>query len=118
MAKTESKETQQVLIDNFVRELYAHILKRKNDDPSESYTAYLMSKGRAHIAQKLGEEAVEAVLAAAVNKPDQLIYESADLLYHLLVLWVDVGVTPDDVARELESRRGRSGLKEKLARKG
>lgn len=106
-------KNQEYLLDNFVRELYAHIQKRKNDDPNESYTAFLMSKGRPFIAQKLGEEAVEAVLAAAVQRPQDLIYESADLLYHLLVLWADVGVTPDDVARELESRRGRSGLRKK-----
>ncbi len=94
--------------------LYQTILSRRNADASSSYVAKLFAKGRAKIAQKVGEEAVEVVLA----KDDKaaLISESADLLFHLNVLWADVGVTPADVMNELERREGTSGLDEKANR--
>jgi phosphoribosyl-ATP pyrophosphohydrolase len=98
--------------------LYEVILSRKGADPDTSYTAKLFSRGRAKIAQKLGEEAVEMVIAALVQKKDEMIGESADLLYHLIALWADCGVTPSEVWAELNKRRGLSGIEEKKSRKG
>jgi len=96
--------------------LYAVIESRKGTDAAQSHTAKLFSKGRAKIAQKFGEEAVETVVAAIEDKPDEIASESADLLYHLLVLWADAGVKPDAVWRVLEAREGTSGIAEKAAR--
>ena len=89
---------------------------RRGTDPQTSYTARLFSRGRAKIAQKLGEEAVEAVIEGVRDNPSALVGESADLLYHLLVLWADAGISPADVAAELTRRDGTSGIDEKRAR--
>ncbi|GIL40716.1 phosphoribosyl-ATP diphosphatase [Roseiterribacter gracilis] len=86
-------------------ELWAVILERRGADPESSYTAKLFAKGRPKIAQKVGEEAVETVIAALVQDKDALAAESADLLYHLLVLWADCGLDPNDVAAVLETRK-------------
>lgn len=96
--------------------LFATIESRRGADPSSSWTAKLFAEGRPKIAQKFGEEAVEVNIAALVQGPDALTAESADLLYHLLVLWADTGVSPADVWAELEKREGTSGLDEKSAR--
>jgi len=95
--------------------LFATIASRRGTDPGVSYTAKLFSEGRGRIAQKFGEEAVETVIAAVENSPG-LAGESADLLYHLLVLWADAGLAPAEVWAGLESRIGVSGLAEKAAR--
>lgn len=97
--------------------LYATIVARRTADPGESYVARLFDKGRPKIAQKVGEEAVETVIAGVQDDRDALVGESADLLFHLLVLWADAGVTPAMVAAELERREGLSGLTEKTMRK-
>ena len=96
--------------------LFETILNRKGADPEASYTAKLFHKGRTAIAQKVGEEAVEVNIAALVEGPEALAAESADLLYHLMVLWADVGVSPDEVFLELAKREGLSGIEEKRAR--
>jgi phosphoribosyl-ATP pyrophosphohydrolase len=96
--------------------LAATIEARKGADPSESYTAKLLSEGVDRAAKKLGEEAVETVIAAAMKDKDGLASESADLLYHWLVVLAHAGVSLDDVAAWLESREGRSGLEEKAWR--
>ncbi|MBY0430964.1 MAG: phosphoribosyl-ATP diphosphatase [Rhodospirillales bacterium] len=95
-------------------ELYEVIASRKGGDPDSSYTAKLFTRGRGKIAQKVGEEAVETVIAALSENPDRQISESADLLYHLLVLWADLGITPDQVWTELDKRKGTSGIRHKL----
>jgi phosphoribosyl-ATP pyrophosphohydrolase len=97
--------------------LFATIAARKGADPSASYTAELLSGGRAKCAKKLGEEAVETCMAAVGEDPAALAAESADLVYHLLVLLAACDLTPDDVYRVLAAREGRSGLDEKAARK-
>jgi phosphoribosyl-ATP pyrophosphohydrolase len=97
--------------------LYRAILDRRTADPDTSYTARLFQRGRAKIAQKLGEEAVETVIEAIRDNPDKLVQESADLLYHLLVLWADAGVEPADVYQALAEREGVSGIAEKASRK-
>jgi len=96
--------------------LWQVIQSRRNADPQSSYTARLFARGRAKIAQKLGEEAVEAVIEGVGENSAALIAESADLIYHLLVLWAAAGVSPEDVAAELVRREGISGIEEKRAR--
>src|SRR5438270_12039456 len=96
--------------------LWQVIQSRRGADPQTSYTAKLFSRGRAKIAQKLGEEAVEAVIEGVRDDRVALVGESADLLYHLFVLWADMGLTPDEIAAELARREGISGIAEKKAR--
>jgi len=97
-------------------ELYALIESRKGASPEESYTAKLFAKGDAKIAQKVGEEAVETVIEALRGDREALAAESADLLYHLLVLWASQGLRPEQVWEKLLQRKGTSGLAEKAAR--
>jgi phosphoribosyl-ATP pyrophosphohydrolase len=97
--------------------LFAAIEARKNADPTVSYTAKLISEGREKCAKKLGEEAVETCIAAVGTDRAALTAESADLIYHLLVVWAACGLAPDDVYRALAAREGQSGLEEKAARK-
>jgi phosphoribosyl-ATP pyrophosphohydrolase len=97
--------------------LYSVILSRKNGDPAKSHTARLFARGRAKIAQKFGEESVEAVIEAAHGRRKALVLESADVVYHLLVMWAATGVKPGQVWNELERREGRSGVAEKASRK-
>ncbi|MDB5408308.1 MAG: phosphoribosyl-ATP diphosphatase [Rhodospirillales bacterium] len=104
--------------DHVIERLYAAILERRTADPAVSYTAKLFGRGTAKIAQKLGEEAVETAIEAVLGNHDSLIGESSDLLYHLLVLWADAGVTPAEVWAELQRRQGISGIAEKQSRKG
>ncbi len=99
-----------------LEQLFDVIENRKGADPGTSYTARLLGKGRAKIAKKTGDEAVEVVVAALAEGKSDLAAESADLLYHLLVLWASVGIRPRDVWLELAKREGVSGLAEKAAR--
>src|SRR5262245_51090208 len=96
-----------------VDRLFARILARKGADPNLSYTAKLLQQGRLKCAKKLGEEAVETSLAAVAEDKAALANESADLLYHLLVLWAACEVEPDDVYSALAARESSSGLDEK-----
>jgi phosphoribosyl-ATP pyrophosphohydrolase len=97
--------------------LFATIAARRDGDPAVSYTAKLFSEGRPRIAQKLGEEAVETVIAS-MSEGQGLVGESADLLYHLLVLWADAGIAPAEIWAALEARMGISGIAEKRSRGG
>ena len=92
------------------------IASRKGGDADKSYVAKLFKKGRQKIAQKVGEEGVECALAAVMGDRDEIISESADLLFHLMVLWADAGVSADDIFDELARREGVSGIEEKNAR--
>jgi len=96
--------------------LFAVIQSRKGADPCESYTAKLFSQGVLKIAKKLGEEGVETALAAVAQDKAALAGESADLLYHLLVLWAACGLEPGEAYAALEARIDRSGLAEKSSR--
>ena len=96
--------------------LLATIAARRGADPTSSYTAKLLSQGAERCAKKFGEEAVEAVIAAAAGKKDEVVTESADVLYHLMVLWAACGVKPEEVWQTLAQREGRSGLEEKASR--
>jgi len=100
-----------------IDDLFALIDARRSADPQESHTAKLLSQGRLKCAKKMGEEAVETALAAVAEDKAALAAESADLLYHLLVLWAACEVKPADVYAALAERRGRSGLAEKASRK-
>ena len=97
--------------------LEATIAARRAADPATSYVAKLAAAGREKIAQKVGEEAVETVIAAMAGDPAKLTAEAADLIFHLLILLADGGVTLANVTAELERREGVSGLAEKAARK-
>lgn len=96
--------------------LHQSVLARAKALPSQSYTAKLMQEGAVKIAKKLGEEAIETALAAATKDRDGVIGESADLLYHLIALWANLGIRPKEVMERLAAREGRSGLEEKAAR--
>ncbi len=95
---------------SIVEELYGVIETRKGGDPETSYVARTLARGREHVAKKVGEEGVEVALAGALGDKKGLVSESADLLFHLLVLWSAAGVKPADVFGELSKRRGVSGL--------
>ena len=97
-------------------DLFATIEARKGADPGSSYTATLFAGGTPLIARKVGEEAVETAVAALAEKPENVTKESADLLYHLLTLWAQLGIVPEDVWTELAGRTGQSGLEEKAGR--
>ena len=98
--------------------LFATIAARRAaGDVGASYTAKLLSQGVEKCAKKFGEEAVETALAAVSGDKAHLAAESADVLYHLLVLWAAAGITPQDVYAALAAREGQSGLAEKAARR-
>jgi phosphoribosyl-ATP pyrophosphohydrolase len=98
--------------------LWATIETRRGASAETSYTAKLLAAGPAGVARKLGEESLEAVIEAVKGDGAALTRESADVLYHLLVLWAAAGLTPDDVAAELTRREGISGIAERRSRKG
>ena len=97
--------------------LWGTVLSRVGVNPNESHSARLLSRGTEKVAQKFGEEAVECVIEAVAKHRTALIGESADVLYHLMVLWVDAGLRPEEVWTELKRREGMSGISEKAARK-
>lgn len=101
--------------DEVLSRLSATIAARKGADPSASYTAQLLADP-ARAAKKLGEETIETVIAALGSDKDALSAESADLIYHWLVVLAAAGVSLDDVAAKLEAREGTSGLEEKAGR--
>lgn len=96
--------------------LAATVESRKGADPESSWTAKLFAKGPEKCAEKFGEEAVEAIIAAVKNDRENLVYEAADVLYHLVVMLAARDVTVDEVLAELDRRAGVSGLAEKAAR--
>ncbi len=99
-----------------LNELEQVILSRKDADPESSWTAKLLSKGPEKCAEKFGEEAVEAIIAAVKNDRENLTYEAADVLYHMLVMLAARDVALDDVLAELARRQGLSGIAEKASR--
>ncbi len=101
---------------SILHDLSALIESRKGTDPDSSWTAKLLSKGPEKCAEKFGEEAIEAIIAVAKNDRENLTYEAADVLYHLLVMLAARDIPLDDVLTELARRQGVSGLAEKAAR--
>ena len=105
------------MAEDFLNTLEATIRSRRGGDPATSYTAKLFGRGRAKIAQKVGEEAVETVIAALQDDRAGLVGEATDLLFHLMVLLADAGLSLDDIRAEMVRREGVSGIDEKAARK-
>jgi phosphoribosyl-ATP pyrophosphohydrolase len=103
--------------DDVFDRLIARISLNRFADPSTSYVAKMTAKGRAKIAQKVGEEAVETVIAAMGKDRGEIVGEATDLMFHLALLLVDAGLSFDDIRAELARREGVSGLAEKASRK-
>ncbi|MGR3291647.1 MAG: phosphoribosyl-ATP diphosphatase [Paracoccaceae bacterium] len=101
---------------NTLEQLAATIEARKSADPESSWTARLLVQGPEKCAEKFGEEAIEAIIAAVTGNRQALTAEAADVLYHLLVMLASCDVPLTDVLRELEQRQGVSGIDEKSSR--
>ena len=99
-----------------LNDLAQTISERAKADPGSSWTAKLLAKGPEKCAEKFGEEAVEAIIEAIKDDREGLISESADVLFHLLVMLQSRGVTLDEVLAELDRRQGTSGITEKASR--
>ncbi|MGJ8669113.1 MAG: bifunctional phosphoribosyl-AMP cyclohydrolase/phosphoribosyl-ATP diphosphatase HisIE [Oceanococcus sp.] len=115
-SEQEGWKEQAVPSGNVLNALAAMLEQRKGADASSSYAASLYAKGREKILQKLGEEAIETVLAGSADDKAQITYEMADLWFHSLVLLADADLSPADVLAELARREGVSGLLEKATR--
>jgi phosphoribosyl-ATP pyrophosphohydrolase len=96
--------------------LWSVVTSRRTANPAVSHSARLLSRGTAKVAQKFGEESVECLIEAVAGNRDAVVAESADVLYHLIVLWVACGIRPEEVWEELKRREGISGIAEKAAR--
>ena len=96
--------------------LWSVVMSRRTANPAASHSARLLSRGTAKVAQKFGEESVECLIEAVAGNNDAVVAESADVLYHLIVLWVACGIRPAEVWDELKRREGISGIAEKAAR--
>jgi phosphoribosyl-ATP pyrophosphohydrolase len=103
---------------DFLDELYQVLLERKNAGGAHSYTASLYAGGGEKIGRKIVEESAEVLIEAVKSDPDNLIDESADLLFHLMVLWAHHDITPKQIINTLRARMGISGHKEKASRSG
>ena len=103
-------------MSDVLQRLAATLESRKGADPDTSYTASLYHRGLDTILKKIGEEATELVIAGKAGDRDQVVYETADLIYHALVLLAASDLHPDAVLAELDRRFGRSGIEEKAAR--
>lgn len=101
---------------DILQRLFAVIESRKGGDADSSYTAKLLAGGAPKIGKKISEEAAEVTIAALSEGKDAVARESADLLYHLLVMWAAMGISPEDVYAELQKREGTSGIEEKYSR--
>jgi len=102
--------------DDILEQLYQVIQSRKTAKPEESYVASLYDKGREKIAEKIGEESTELIIEAIKNDKERMANESADLLFHLLILWSDADLDPQDIFDILKERNGISGHDEKASR--
>jgi phosphoribosyl-ATP pyrophosphohydrolase len=96
--------------------LWSVVMSRRDADPAVSHSARLLLRGTAKVAQKFGVESVVCLIEAVAGNRDAVVAESADVLYHLIVLWVASGIRPDEVWDELKRREGISGVAEKAAR--
>jgi phosphoribosyl-ATP pyrophosphohydrolase len=103
-------------MSEILRELAEVLEQRKHEPADKSYVASLYAKGLDQILKKIGEEATETVIAAKDGDKQQIIYETADLWFHCMVMLADQGLGPDDVLQELQRRFGLSGLEEKAQR--
>lgn len=102
--------------ENVLLRLSEILASRRHADPATSYTAKLFAKGPDSILKKIGEESAELIMAAKDGKPDSIVYESADVFYHVLALLAFYGLSAEDVLKELQRREGTSGIAEKNSR--
>jgi phosphoribosyl-ATP pyrophosphohydrolase len=105
-----------LLMSDVLQQLAEVLEQRKQQSADQSYVASLYSKGLDHILKKIGEEATETVIAAKSGDKDKIIYETADLWFHCMVMLADQGLSPEHVLNELQRRFGLSGLQEKAQR--
>lgn len=103
--------------EDIISKLYEVLQERKGADPKKSYVASLYAKGIDKISGKLAEETAETIVEAVRGDESKIAHESADLLFHLMVLWAETGVKPDEVFSVLEDRFGTGGHEEKSRRK-
>ena len=103
------------MADYNLEKLFDDLLKKKNFNKEISYTSSLLEKKNL-LAKKIGEESIEVILEYLDNNKDKIIKESADLLYHLCVMWISADIKPSDVWNELQGRKGLSGFEEKKGR--
>ncbi len=103
-------------MNDIIQRLTQELEARKNADPQTSYVAKLYSKGMNGILKKVGEEAAETIIAAKDGSQEDLIYETADLWFHTIVMLAQAGLSAEDVLNELARREGLSGLVEKASR--
>ncbi|KAF3984600.1 MAG: phosphoribosyl-ATP diphosphatase [Methylococcales symbiont of Hymedesmia sp. n. MRB-2018] len=103
-------------MSDVLQQLAEILEQRKKQSADESYVASLYAKGLDHILKKIGEEAIETVIAAKDGDKKQIVYETADLWFHSMVMLADQGLGPDDVLAELQRRFDLSGLEEKAQR--
>lgn len=102
--------------ENVLLRLSETLASRRNADPETSYTAKLFAKGPDSILKKIGEESAELIMAAKDGKRQNIVYESADVLYHVLALLAFYGIGAEDLLNELQRREGTSGIDEKKSR--
>lgn len=103
-------------MQDILQQLAQVLEERKQANPEDSYVAKLYDKGLDAILKKVGEEATETVMAAKDGNREQIVYETADLWFHTLVMLAHQGLGPDDILKELARRFGLSGLEEKAGR--
>ena len=103
-------------MDDILNRLAELLEQRKGADPNASYVAKLYAKGMESILKKVGEEATETVIAAMSGDREKIIYETADLWFHTMIMLAQAGLSPDDILKELARREGLSGLEEKASR--
>ena len=101
--------------DQFIKQMFNDLKKRKNINENKSYTAYLVNNPEL-LGKKIGEESSELIIDFIKKNKKGAISESADLIYHLIVLWISIGIDPHDVWEELSNRKLRSGFEEKKSR--
>ena len=101
--------------DQFIKKMFDSLQKKKNTNRNKSYTAYLIENPEL-LGKKIGEEASELIIDFIRKNKDGVVNESADLIYHLLVLWISIGINPEDVWEELSNRKLKSGFEEKNSR--
>ena len=101
--------------EQIINELFSTLTERKNRSVQKSYTSYLLSNPEL-LAKKIGEEASELIIDFIKTNKDGVIKESSDIIYHLLVIWISIGIEPEEIWNELSSRKLVSGLQEKLNR--
>mgnify|MGYP001215767479 FL=1 len=101
--------------DQFIKQMFNDLKKRKYTNENKSYTAHLVNNPEL-LGKKIGEESSELIIDFIKKNKNGVIYESADLIYHLIVLWVSIGIDPQDVWEELSNRKLKSGFEEKKSR--